>query len=65
MAKKSPPPKDNPFAGLTKCLRCDRRFHSWDRRHNRICPSCKEFLQEQSSPEPIYRIPKRYIPRED
>jgi hypothetical protein len=65
MPKKPSPPKDNPFAGLAKCLRCDRKFHSWDRRHNRICPSCKEFLEEQPSPEPSYRVSKRYIARED
>ena len=24
----------------TKCLKCDRQFHSWDKIKNRICPSC-------------------------
>jgi hypothetical protein len=65
MAKKPPPPKDNPFAGLTTCLRCDRKFDSWDRRHNRICPSCKEELAERPSPEPSYRVSKRHITRDD
>jgi hypothetical protein len=65
MPKKSPPPKDTPFAGLTTCLRCDRTFDSWDRRHNRICPSCKEFLQKEPSPEPVYRVSKRHLSRED
>lgn len=22
------------------CLRCDRMFTSWDRRQNRLCPTC-------------------------
>jgi hypothetical protein len=61
MAKKPPHPKDNPFAGLTKCLRCDRRFHSWDRRHNRLCPSCTEILDKQPSPAPVYRVSKRHL----
>jgi hypothetical protein len=65
MAKKPPPPEDNPFAGFVKCLRCNRRFKSWDRRHNRLCTSCKEFLEEQPSPEPTYRVSKRHLPRED
>jgi hypothetical protein len=33
------PPKRNPYAGLTTCLRCNREFQSWDRRQNRLCPA--------------------------
>jgi len=33
-------------AGPTTCLRCDREFQSWDRRHNRLCPSCLQAIKE-------------------
>lgn len=65
MARKPPQPQDSPFAGSVKCLRCNRRFHSWDRRHNRLCTGCKEALHERPAPAPVYRISKRYSPRDD
>jgi hypothetical protein len=43
-------------AGRTTCLRCERHFESWDRRQNRICPSCHETMAEQPSDEPSYTI---------
>jgi hypothetical protein len=27
-------------SGMVECLRCGKRFESWDRTRNRICPSC-------------------------
>jgi hypothetical protein len=53
-------------AGLTSCLRCERPFESWDRRQNRLCPSCRQYLQEEPSDEHNYALPKRrYLPREE
>jgi hypothetical protein len=49
---REPPPKPSPYAGSTSCLRCDAAFESWDRRHNRICPGCREAMAEQPSEEP-------------
>jgi hypothetical protein len=49
-------PKPNPYAGRTTCLRCDRAFESWDRRQNRLCPRCLEYLREEPSDEPSYTI---------
>jgi hypothetical protein len=46
-------------AGVTTCLRCDRRFQSWDRRQNRLCPTCREFLDKSPSDENSYVPPKR------
>ena len=46
-------PKDNPYAGPTTCLRCERKFHSWDRRQNRLCLYCRELIdREPSEAEP-------------
>jgi predicted amidophosphoribosyltransferase len=50
-------PKDNPYAGYAACLRCDRTFHSWDRRQNRLCPSCKNELDQEPSEEPSHELP--------
>ena len=70
-AKPSPPrrvPKasDTPsYEGSVTCLRCDRCFHSWDRRHNRLCTSCREYLNGEPSDEESYTLPKRsYLPRD-
>jgi hypothetical protein len=53
-------------AGLTTCLRCERHFESWDRRQNRLCPSCRQYLHEAPSNEPSYVLPKRrHLTRED
>jgi hypothetical protein len=52
--RREPPPKPNPYAGPTRCLRCDTAFESWDRRHNRICPRCQEAMAEQPSEEPSF-----------
>jgi hypothetical protein len=47
------------YAGPTTCLRCDHTFQSWDRRHNRLCPSCRNVLKTQPSDETSYRAPTR------
>jgi hypothetical protein len=53
------------YAGVTTCLRCDRRFYSWDRRQNRLCVACREFLATEPSDEDIYVPPKRHRPTYD
>jgi predicted amidophosphoribosyltransferase len=45
-------PKHSPYAGSTTCLRCDHAFWSWDRRQNRLCPRCKNELDQEPSEEP-------------
>jgi hypothetical protein len=50
------PPKPSPYAGPTSCLRCDSAFESWDRRHNRLCPGCRETMAEQPSEEPSFTL---------
>ena len=47
------------YAGPTTCLRCEQRFQSWDRRHNRLCPSCRRVLHTQPSDEVRYGAPTR------
>jgi hydrogenase maturation factor HypF (carbamoyltransferase family) len=47
------------YAGLTTCLRCDRHFYSWDRRQNRLCQDCREYLDRMPSDEDSYTPPKR------
>src|ERR671919_159665 len=54
MSRQSPrrrekPPKRTRYAGPTSCLRCDTVFESWDRRQNRLCPSCRQMIETQSS----------------
>jgi hypothetical protein len=44
------------YAGPTTCLRCDQPFHSWDRRHNRLCPRCRQLLSTQPSDEDSQRV---------
>jgi predicted amidophosphoribosyltransferase len=58
---REPSPKPSSYAGPTICLRCDRAFESWDRRQNRLCPSCREAMAEQASDEPssTIELPKR------
>jgi predicted amidophosphoribosyltransferase len=51
------PPKAGPYAGPIPCLRCDREFQSWDRRHNRLCPRCRETLEREPSEEPSHALP--------
>jgi hypothetical protein len=46
------PRKHQPYAGRATCLRCDRAFQSWERRHNRLCPHCREALERELSGEP-------------
>jgi uncharacterized protein with PIN domain len=50
-------PKDGPYAAFTTCLRCDQEFWSWDRRQNRLCPRCKNELDQEPSEEPRYPLP--------
>jgi hypothetical protein len=53
------------YAGSVTCLRCDRCFYSWDRRQNRLCTSCREYLNGEPSDEETYTLPKRtYLPRD-
>jgi hypothetical protein len=54
-----PPAPRLSYAGPTTCLRCDRRFRSWDRRHNRLCPRCRQSLSTQPSDETRHRLPTR------
>jgi hypothetical protein len=51
------PAKHSQYAGPTRCLRCDREFQSWDRRQNRLCPSCLQAIKEEASDEPSYALP--------
>jgi hypothetical protein len=53
------PPKRSSYAGRITCLRCEAIFESWDRRQNRLCPSCRETIAAQPSDEPAHRLPKR------
>jgi predicted amidophosphoribosyltransferase len=39
------------------CLRCDREFRSWDRRQNRLCPRCKNELDQEPSEDPPHELP--------
>jgi hypothetical protein len=60
------PNKSTAYAGPTTCLRCDIVFESWDRRQNRLCPSCRQAIAEQPSEEPSYPISKsNRRPRQD
>ena len=45
-------------AGPTTCLRCEAVFENWDRRQNRLCPSCREAIDREPSDAPTYRLPK-------
>jgi hypothetical protein len=56
-------PKPTAYAGPTTCLRCDARFESWDRRQNRLCPSCHQAIEAQPSDEPSYPLltPRRRV----
>jgi hypothetical protein len=53
----SKPLKPTSYAGPTTCLRCDTGFESWDRRQNRLCPSCQDAIKEQPSDESSYPLP--------
>jgi hypothetical protein len=54
-----PPDPRVSYAGPATCLRCDQKFRSWDRRHNRLCPRCRESLSTQPSDETSHRFPSR------
>jgi hypothetical protein len=41
-------------AGPTTCLRCDQTFWSWDRRQNRLCPSCLQAIKEAVSVQRVH-----------
>jgi hypothetical protein len=49
-------PKPTSYAGPVSCLRCDAEFRSWDRRQNRLCPSCQEALKVRPAAEPVHFI---------
>jgi predicted amidophosphoribosyltransferase len=51
-------PKCISYAGPTTCLRCDEVFESWDRRQNRLCPRCREAIDQQPSDKPRYSFPR-------
>jgi len=59
------PPKDSLYAGQVTCLRCDRAFHSWDRRQNRLCVYCREAIEAEPSDEPMYDLPPRRFRHRD
>ena len=46
----------SPYAGPVICLRCDKGFESWDRRQNKLCPRCREYIEGQPSAEPLYQV---------
>jgi hypothetical protein len=49
-----------PYAGPSTCLRCDDPFWSWDRRHNRLCPRCRDAIdREPSDEEPLPGPPRQ------
>jgi predicted amidophosphoribosyltransferase len=54
-----PPAPRLSYAGPTICLRCDQKFRSWDRWHNRLCPRCRQVLHTQPSDETSYRVQTR------
>jgi hypothetical protein len=54
-----PPAPRVSYAGRTTCLRCDQPFRSWDRRHNRLCPRCRQVLTTQPSEEIRHAAPTR------
>jgi hypothetical protein len=37
------------------CLRCDRRFAS-EGPHHRLCQTCREWVDETPTPEPVYSL---------
>jgi predicted amidophosphoribosyltransferase len=62
--RRQKPSEPNPYAGRTICLRCDQAFQSWDRRHNRLCPRCRNELLQEPSEEPRYPFrPPTHRPR--
>lgn len=52
----------NAYAGPVTCLRCDKTFRSWDRRHNRLCPVCHDTIRELPAAEDSYPTPNRLHP---
>jgi hypothetical protein len=54
-----PPDPRVSYAGPMTCLRCEQRFRSWDRRHNRLCPRCRQSLSTQPSDDTRHRLPSR------
>jgi hypothetical protein len=44
-------PKDSLYAGPATCLRGEDTFQSWDRRQNRLCPRCRNALDQEPSEE--------------
>jgi hypothetical protein len=58
------PSKRRSYAGLTTCLRCEQHFYSWDRRQNRLCLTCGEYLDRAPSDEDSYASPKRRPPQD-
>jgi hypothetical protein len=54
-----PPAPRVSYAGPTTCLRCDQPFRSWDRRHNRLCPRCRQLVTLQPSEEMTHAAPAR------
>jgi hypothetical protein len=47
------------YAGPATCLCCDQTFRSWDRRHTRLCPRCRQVLSTQPSDEASHRVQTR------
>lgn len=42
--------------GRIPCLRCAHDFKSWDVRENRLCGRCREALDRDATPEPVYAM---------
>ena len=62
--RRESPTKRSRYAGPTSCLRCDAVFESWDRRQNRLCPSCRQVIEAQPSDEPSYALSRsRRLPQ--
>jgi hypothetical protein len=56
-------PKDSAYAGSVTCLRCDEAFWSWDRRQNRLCPPCRQTIDQEPSAEEPHRLFQPPTPR--
>ena len=54
------------YAGPTTCLRCEQRFQSWDRRHNRLCQRCRQLLPwVRTKPDDFHAPTRRRLTPDD
>ena len=56
MPSTKPVMEPSPYAGSVRCLRCDEAFESWDRRQNRLCARCLEYVKAEPSPAHEYQV---------